>query len=166
MKLIAGGNVLMLAGVLGFACLLPATVHAQVDAQPDTNLSEGPNMERIGPQAAPIADAKEAKADFAGTFSLPYDLKCGAKSLKPGRYSLSVKSQGTSRFVTIHGNAANVNIQARVVPANRGTSQSALLVRNSGEGRRLEAVYVEGLNAMLYLEASGIDGVMERLPIS
>jgi hypothetical protein len=166
MKLMTGGKALMLAGVLGFACLLPATVQAQVDAQPDTNLSEGPNMERIGAQTALAASPTGAKTDFAGTFSLPYNVTCGAKNLKPGHYSVSVKSQGTSRVVTIHGNAAELNNQARAVPANPGTSHSALLVRKSGEVRRLEAVYVEGLNATLYLEANMIDGVTERLPIS
>ena len=52
--------------------------------------------------------------------------------------------------------------------ALRWASQSALLVRKSGEGRRLEAVYVEGLNAMLYPDTNpnGSHARTERLPIS
>ena len=57
-------------------------------------------------------------------------------------------------MVTINGGGQNMNMQARVVRANQAGSQSALLVRKSSEGRKLAAVYVEGLNATLYLEAS------------
>jgi len=156
----------VLAAVLGFACLFPARVYAQVDAQPDPDLYEGPNTEAIAAHAVPTAAATAAKADFAGKFSLPYNVKCGGKSLRPGEYAISVKSEGTNRVVNIHGSNANVNIPVRVVPANQGASRSAVLVRTSGEGHKLEAVYVEGLNATLYLDANTGHGAMERLPIS
>jgi len=156
----------MLIAVLGFACLLPAKVYAQVDAQPDPDLYEGPNTESIAAHAVPTAAAKEAKADFAGKFSLPYNVRCGGGNLKPGQYSILVKSEGTNRVLSIHSSAANMNIPVRMVPANQGASRSAVLVRTSSEGHRLEAVYVEGLNATLYLEANSSYGVLERLPIS
>jgi len=156
----------MLLAVLGFACLLPARVNAQVDAQPDPDLYEGPHTEAIAAHAVPTARAKEAKTDFAGKFSLPYNVECGGRNLRPGQYSISVKSEGTNRVLNIHSSAANMNIPVRVVPANQGASRSAVLVRTSGEGRKLEAVYVEGLNATLYLEANTGYGAMERLPIS
>ena len=81
---------------------------------------------------------------------------------------LSVKSQGTSRVVTLHGAGQNMTMRVHQVSPNRAASQSALLVRKSGEGRRLEAVYVEGLNATLYLNTNpdGSSARMERLPIS
>lgn len=166
MKITTVAKASILTAVLGFACLLPARVYAQVDAMPDTDFNEGPNMERIGAPTVPVASARETKADFAGRFSLPYDMQCGGKNLKPGQYSLSVKSEGTSRVVTIHGVAANVNIQVREVPANRGASHSALLVRKSNEGRKLEGVYVAELNATLYLAPNTSQGVMEQLPVS
>jgi hypothetical protein len=156
----------ILIAALGFACLLPARVYAQVDAMPDTNVDEGPNMERIGAQTTPVAAAKEAKIDFAGSFRLPYGIKCGTKNLKPGQYSLAVKSAGTSRVVTIHGRDTNVNLPVHVVSADRSASHSTLLVRNSGEARQLEGVYVEELKATLYVEANIGYGVMEQLPIS
>jgi len=156
----------ILIAVLGFACLLPARVYAQVDAMPDTNINEGPNMERIGAQTTPVATAKETQTDFAGKFSLPYNVKCGSKNLKPGQYSLAVKSQGTGRVVTIHGSDTNVNLPVHVVPADRSASHSTLLVRKSGEARQLEGVYVEELKATLYVEANIGYGVREQLPIS
>jgi len=156
----------MLVTMLGLACLLPARVYAQVDAMPDTNVYEGPNMERIGAQTTPVVTLNAAKTDFAGNFSLPYDVKCGSRNLKPGQYSLAVKSQGTDRVVTIHGSDTNVNLPVHVVPADRSASHSTLLVRKSGEARHLEGVYVEGLKATLYVEANIGYGVREQLPIS
>jgi hypothetical protein len=96
-------------------------------------------------------------------------VKCGSKNLKAGRYSLSVKSEEGARVVTINnGSGESVNIHMREVLTNRWTSQSALLVGKSSEGRRLEAVYVEGLNAMLYPETNpnGSHARTEQLPIS
>jgi len=88
--------------------------------------------------------------------------------LKSGKYLLSVKSEAKGRVVTIHRSGEEVSVRVREVPTNRAGSQSALMVRKSDEGRRLEAVYVEGLNAMLYLETDtmGSHSRMERLPIS
>jgi len=166
MKITTAVKASVFTAVLGFACLLPATAHAQADVSPD--FYPLPNTETIAAQPAQVASAKQAKADFEGKFSLPYEVKCSGKNLKSGKYLLSVKSEGKGRVVTIHRSGEEVSIRVREVPTNRAASQSALLVRKSDEGRRLEAVYVEGLNAMLYPETDtmGSHGRMERLPIS
>ena len=152
------------AAALGVACLLPVMAHAQAEVAPDH--FELLNTETAAAPPAQVATANQAKGDFQGKFSLPYHVQCSGKNLKPGEYQLSVKSDGTNRVIAIHGRGANLNIQARVVPANRAESQSAVLVRKSGQSRRLEGVYVEALNAMLYLETSTDLGVIERVPIS
>lgn len=152
------------AAALGVACLLPVTAHAQSDVAPD--LFQFQSTETPAAPHAQAAANKDAKADFQGKFSLPYQVLCSGKNLKPGEYQLSVKSEGTYRMIAIHGRGANLNIQARVVPANREETQSAVLVRKWGRGRNLEGVYVEALNAMLYLKTSTGLGVMERVPIS
>ena len=148
------------------ACLLPTTARAQSDMSPDEFAFSAP--ETVAAQPAQTASATIVKADFEGKVSLPYDVKCGNRNLKAGQYLLSVKSEGTARVVTINGGGQNMNMKAREVAANQARSTSALLVRKSSEGRKLAAVYVEGLNATLYLEAStnGSHARMERLPIS
>ncbi|MGA9889931.1 MAG: hypothetical protein WBQ31_20690, partial [Candidatus Acidiferrales bacterium] len=94
--------------------------------------------------------------------------KCGNQNLKAGQYVLSVKSDENGRMVTINGGGQNMNMRVREVPANQAGSTSLLLVRKSSEGRKLAAVYVEGMNSTLYLDAStnGSHARMERLPIS
>lgn len=179
---------------LGLACLLPATAHAQAEISPDfyqlmntdtvamqpvelattagqaeisPDFYELTNTETMAVQPVQLS-ATAAKDDFHGMFSLPYDVKCSGKSLKSGKYLLSVKSDGRNRIVTIHRRGEVMKIRVREIPGNPAASRSALLVRNSGEGRILEAVYVQQLNALLYLDTneSAIHGRMERLPIS
>lgn len=152
-----------LAAALGLACLLPATARAQADTLPDPDFFRISSAETAAAQTAPFA---RAKADFTGKFLLNYEVKCSGKTLRPGQYLLSVKSEGTRRVITIHGSGTDVNIQVRAASANRVASHSSLLVRKSGEGRRVEAVYVERLNATLYVESITSRGVTERLPIS
>jgi hypothetical protein len=168
MKITTVVKVSVFAATLGFACLLPLTVHAQADAMPSPEDYPFSAPETTAAQAVQPAGATQPKVDFEGKVSLPYGVKCGDKSLKPGQYLLSVKSAGTSRGVTIHGSGESVNIHVREVRSNRAAGQSALLVRKSGDGHRLEGVYVEGLGATLYLDPdrNGGQARTERLPIS
>lgn len=166
MKIMTAVKTSAIVAALGFACLLPATARAQMDAMPDS-FAFSPE-EAAAAQAAPVMVAKESKADFEGKVSLPYAVKCAGKDLKAGQYLLSVKSEGATRVVSIRGGGENVNVHVREVSAKRSTNHSALLVRKSGDNRRVEALYVEGLNATLYLNATstGTYFTMERLPIS
>ena len=147
---------------LGLACLLPATARAQSDVMPDEFAFSAETT-----VAQPVV-AVQTKANFEGKISLPYGVNCAGKNLKPGEYMVSVKSQGSSRVVKIYGHGENVNMQVREVRANQAASHSALLVRKSGEGRKVEAVYVEGLSATLYLNpnTNGSGTKLDRLPIS
>jgi hypothetical protein len=156
----------MITLALGVAFMLPATARAQSDMSPDEFAFSAPQT--TAAQPAQSAATQIAKADFEGKVSLPYNVKCGGKSLKAGQYLLSVKSEKGSRVVTINGSGENVDIHMREVLTNRWASQSALLVGKSSKGRRLEAVYVEGLNAMLYPDTNpnGSHARMEQLPIS
>lgn len=148
------------------ACLLPTTARAQSDMSPDEFAFSAPAT--TAAQPTQTATAKIIKADFEGKVALPYDVKCGNQNLKAGQYVLSVKSDENGRVVTINGGGQNMNMRVREVPANQAGSTSVLLVRKSSEGRKLAAVYVEGMNSTLYLDAStnGSHARMERLPIS
>lgn len=166
MKITTAVKTSVITVALGVACLLPLTAHAQSDMSPDEFAFAAPVA--TAAQPAQVSSATLVKAEFEGKVSLPYDVQCGNKNLKAGQYVLSVKSEGMSRVVTIDGAGENMKMRVHQVAANRAESQSALLVRKSSEGRKLEAVYVEGLNATLYLQAStnGSHARMERLPIS
>jgi hypothetical protein len=163
MKMTTVVKATMFTAALGLACMLPATARAQSDVMPDEfAFSAEPTT-----VAQPVA-ATQAKANFEGKISLPYGVNCAGKNLEPGEYLVSVKSEGSNRVVAIHGRGENVNMHVREVRTNRVASRSALLVRKSGQGHKVEAVYVEGLGATLYLypDTNGAAAGMERLPIS
>jgi hypothetical protein len=153
----------MLTAALGLACLLPMTARAQSDMSPDEFAFSAAETT----VAQPVV-ATRTKASFEGKISLPYGVNCAGKNLEAGEYIVSVRSEGSARVVTIHGGGASVNMPAHEVRVNQAASQSALLVRKSGQGHKVEAVYVEGLGTTLYLNpntnrsAAGV----ERLPIS
>jgi hypothetical protein len=168
MKITTAVKASVFAATLGFACLLTPTAQAQADAMP--NPDEFPFSEPVTTAAQPMAhvNAKQAKGEFEGKISLPYEVSCGGKNLKPGQYLVSVRSEGSDRVVTIHGGGENMKMRVHAVPATRRATPSALLVRKSGDGRDLQAVYVEGLNSTFYLnvDAKESNSGMERLPIS
>jgi hypothetical protein len=153
----------MLTVALGLACLLPLTARAQSEVAPDEFAFAAAETT----VAQPVV-AVQAKANFEGKISLPYGVSCAGKNLEAGEYMVSVRSEGSGRVVTIHGGGGSVKMQAREVRVNQASSHSALLVRKSGQGHKVEAVYVEGLGATLYLNPSTNQNAagMERLPIS
>jgi hypothetical protein len=165
MTMIVKGSIF--AAALGVACLLPVTTHAQADVSPD--IYELANTETtVRMQQVQVASNSAKPADFQGRFALPYDVRCKGKNLKSGQYSLSVKSEGTSRVVTIARGGETMNIRAQELTGNAAAGHSTVLVRKSNEGRMLEAVYLQQLNLLLYLDTNAVaqSGEMERLPIS
>jgi hypothetical protein len=154
------------AAALGVACLLPVTTHAQAEVSPD--MYELANTDVTLAQQARLASNNAKPADFHGRFALPYEVRCKGKSLKSGQYSLSVKSEGTTRVVTIARNGETMDIRAQELAGNPAASHSSVLVRKSHDGRMLEAVYVRQLNLLLFLDgnAAAQSGQMERLPIT
>jgi hypothetical protein len=156
----------MLTAALALACLLPATARAQAEVAPDNYDIAAPQT-LVAAQPALATTKTHAAANFDGKFSLPYNVTCSGKALTAGAYSLSVKSEGSNRVVTIHRNGEDTNLVVRRVSQRSASSTSALLLRRAGPARTLEAVYVQQLNAVLYLDATAnARGPIERLPIS
>ena len=164
MTMIVKGSIF--AAALGLACLLPVTTHAQADVSP--SFYELANTDVTVAQEARLASNNAKPAEFQGQFALPYEVRCKGKSLKSGQYSLSVKSEGTTRVVTIARNGESMNIRAQELTGNSAASRSTVLVRKSHQGRMLEAVYVRQLNVLLFLDTNSAaqSGLMERLPIT
>ncbi len=165
MTTVAKGSIF--AAALGLACLLPTTTHAQAEVSPD--VYEVVSTETIAAEHQLQVAANTTKpADFQGRFALPYEVRCKGKSLKAGQYSVSVKSEGTTRVVTLAHNGETMNIRAQELAGNRAAGHSAMMVRKSPNGRMLEALYVRQLNVLLFLDTNvaAESGRTESLPIS
>ena len=167
MKMTAVVKSSVFAAALGLACLLPTITHAQADVSPD--VYEVVSTETIAAEhQLQVASNNTKQANFQGRFALPYEVRCKGKSLKAGQYSVSVKSEGTTRVVPLAHNGETMNIRAQELAGHRGAGPSAMMVRESHDGRMLEAVYVRQLNVLLFLDANAAteSGRMESLPIS
>src|SRR5215467_4671154 len=86
-------------GFLGILMSLkPATCRAQAEIDPDhyDTVDSGPL-----PQAMPTIAAGQKVGIFRGKFVLPFDVDYAGLTLPPGSYSLSVRSVGKQRIVTL-----------------------------------------------------------------
>ena len=149
-------------------CLSLTFVHSG-SAAAVQNSSQASN----GQATAHPARNSSAKAEFAGQFNLPYEVECAGMKFAAGQYMIAVDRQGKSQNVIFTRAGQNVRLPAKAAfPSSRRGSGSAIIVRRSGLERKLEAVYVESLRLVLYLDSepflqvSGTDPQIERLPIS
>jgi hypothetical protein len=167
MKMTTVVKISLYTAALGLACMLPVTARAQSEVMPDSFPFSAEEAHAARPTlVAEIDDVNQTQDNFQGKVTLPYNAKCAGKNLKAGQYLVSVKLQGTSHVLSIRGDGADLNVRVREVPTKYRANQSELVVRNSGHGRTLAAVSVEGLNAMFDLGANATQALTERLPIS
>ena len=145
---------LAIAG-LALTCFWPVTTQAQ-EVHPDNY--ESKNTAVITP--APV------KVDFQGKFSLPYQVRCGPHKLAPGQYTVVVKTVGENKMVTLQRDESDIlELPVHNVSQSSVLGQSAMMVRH-GPGprlRTLEAVYMEKLNMVLYLDETGIANFLDKM---
>ena len=146
----------MVAGLV-LACFCSATTRAQASIEPD-------NYPRLN--TVPIT-AEALKVDFQGNFSLPNEVQCHGHKLAAGKYTLTVKTVGTDKMVTLQREGSDVVLHSRPVTPTSVSDQghSAVLVRHGpGPGTHtLEGVYVEILKLVLFLDESGNTKPLDKM---
>lgn len=100
-------------------------------------------------------------------------MQCNGKSLRPGRYSVSLRFDGKVGRATLNQGGQDVGIGGVVVHkrALRQQGDDALIVELKGTTRRLSAIQVAKLDLVLDLEpqvknlAHTMPRQLERLPL-
>jgi hypothetical protein len=157
---------------LSLACTFPARCQAQSEASPDVY-----DVASQEPEPAPAAKATAArhprgKSDFGGQFVLPYEVQCAGRKLAAGRYSLAVDGHGRTPTVSLTRAGETLLIPAKAVFPSSRRGGSAVVVWRAGSERKIEAVYVDKLRLVFYLdserffEMTGSNPDIDRLPIS
>lgn len=116
--------------------------NAQQEIDPDH--FDSPNTQPIPQPRA--ADRKVKVVGYHGSFSLPYTVLCSGKKLAPGKYSISLRSQGNVGQATLNQKGHAIDVAAAV---QRGTSQQrdeVVVVENNKNGQTLSLVRVRGLD--------------------
>ncbi len=155
---------------LGLAAFLAAPCQAQQEVAPD--IYEAGAVQSAQLQQAPARQHKAQAQEFRGKFTLLHQVQCAGKVLAPGNYSLSLDSKGSDRRITLRGKSGMMRIRPQAVREHAAMDQSTLLVWRTGELRRLNAIYLEQLGLVLYLEPEATQDMArnpegaERVPIS
>jgi hypothetical protein len=137
-----GSIVGILAGLSGLIAIGAPCARAQSEVDPDH--FESPNVEPF--ERAKIKTSREAMAiRYGGKFTLPYPVQCSGKSLPPGRYSVSLHSDGKIGQATLQQGGQAIGIPV-VHKQARKYGINALIVELSGKTRRLSAIQVAELD--------------------
>jgi hypothetical protein len=147
-----------------FACL---GAYAQSEIDPDH--FESHNVEPFD-KAKASGDA--ASIHYDGRFSLPYAVQCNGTSLRPGKYSVSLRSDGKvgQAILNQKGQAVKVVGFVRTQGGKRGND--ALVVEHKGKTHRLSTIQVAELELVFDRELqvkSSPDNTpprTERLPLT
>jgi hypothetical protein len=136
-----GKFVMLLVVLTGCAALRTPGSYAQSDVNPDQ--FDSPNTEPI-PQPKPRERGAEAGAvRFDGQVTLPYSLTCAGKRLLPGRYTISVRSEGKTGRATLNQKGQATEILGVVRRPADPQAPNVLLVENIGKTHRLSAIHVK-----------------------
>ena len=139
----------VLAGCVGLATLGGSPARAQSEVDPDH--FESSNVEPF--ERAKLNAHSEATAiRYDGKFTLPYTVQCNGKSLPPGRYSVSLHSDGKTVQATLKQGRRAIGIPAVVHKQAHKNKSDALVVELNGKTRRLSAIQVAELELDLIFE--------------
>jgi hypothetical protein len=132
----------LLVVLAGFATLATPRGYGQSDAFPDQ--FDSPNAEPFPQPKTKEGDAaKTGKVRFDGQVTLPYSLRCVGKRLLPGRYTISLRSDGKTGWATLNQKGQSFEIAGAVrLPADPHT-RNILLVECLGKAHRLSAIHVK-----------------------
>ena len=120
------------AGVAGLVVLGGSGAHAQTEINPDH--FDSPNAEAFPqPKTTPGSEVEALRYD--AEFTLPYKLQCSGKSLSPGKYSVSLRSDGNTSYATakLNQKSQSLAITGVVRRHARKTGHDALLVEVGGK---------------------------------
>ncbi len=133
----------ILAGLSGLIAIGAPSARAQSEVDPDH--FESINVEPF--DRAKIDSSREASAiRYDGKFTLPYTVQCSGKSLPPGRYSVSLHSDGKIGQATLKQAGQVIGIAGVVHKLAHKYGSDALVVELNGRTRRLSAIQVAELN--------------------
>ena len=151
----------ILAGWVGLAALGGPSARAQSEIDPDH--FESSNVEPF--ERAKINTSSEARAmHYDGKFTLPYTVQCRGKSLPPGRYSVSLHSDGKIGQATLKQRGRAIGIPGVVhKQAHKYGSDTLVVVELNGKTRRLSAIQVAELD-LVFEPKLPIESLSDRKP--
>ena len=129
------------AGLAGLVVLGTAPAYAQFEVDPDH--FESPNVQ---PFDKPNNNSAAASIHYDGKFKLPYTVQCNGRSLRPGKYSVSLRSDGKVGQAILNQKGQAIGIAGLIHNQTHKPGNAALIVEHNGKTRRLSVIQVAELD--------------------
>ena len=139
MKVLSAIRILLC--LMGLVALRGSGAYAQSEIDPDH--FDSPNTEPFRPPK-PNADSRVAETRYEGRFALPYSVVCSGNRLAPGRYTISLRSDGRVGHAILNLKGHAVGIAGLVY--RQAHKQNVLIVEDKGKIRTLSAIQIAELD--------------------
>jgi len=116
--------------------------YAQQEIDPDH--FDSPNTEPV--PLPRTSDSKAKVSGYRGTFFLPYSALCNGRKLAPGKYSVSLRSNGRVGQATFNQKGHAIEIPGVVQTMGPKHHDEAVIVENNNNGPTLSAIRVRGFD--------------------
>jgi hypothetical protein len=116
---------------------------AQSDVDPDHYEIRDPEPL---PQSKTNVPGRVDKMHYEGNFILPYSLQCNRSNLPPGKYSISVDSEGRTVRVTLNRRGHSMKIEGITPRQNQNRGRNVLVVERNGANHQLSLIQVAQLD--------------------
>lgn len=135
-------SITTLFGLAVMVSLAGPHAYAQFEIAPDHFEAREPDLQ---PSKANTL-SQSAKIQYVGDVTLPYTLQCNDRTLPPGKYSVSLHSDGRTARVTLNRKGAAVTLQGVAHRQNRYRGGEALVMERNGGQYRLSAIHLAQLD--------------------
>jgi hypothetical protein len=132
-------------GLAVFVIAGGACAYAQFEVDPDhyeTREQESLQQSKTG------SPGQVARMHYEGNLTLPYTLQCNKRSLPPGKYSVSLDSDGRTAQVAFNGKGGVLRIQGITRSQNRYRRPDALVAQRNGGLHQLSLILVAKLEVV------------------
>ena len=152
-----------------FVALESPRAYAQFEVAPDYYPIGGDPE----PQPQPKTSAPDhlSKVHYEGNFILPYSVHCNLGGLSPGKYSISVDSEGAIVWVTLNRKGHRLRIEGTRQRQERNHRRNVLVVERDGATRQLSVIQLATWDLVfrsvsrLHHQAGGKSRNLQELPL-
>jgi hypothetical protein len=159
---------------LAAACAALASPSARAQAEVAPDHFDAPDMvpfteAQASTAAAPAAQA--ANLHYDGKVTLAHSVHCNGKSLAPGKYAVSLRSDGRTVQVSLKQGGRVVTLQGAAHANVRICDRGYLVVERRGNERRLQVIHAGAVQLVFAPEAgrtlsANAPATLEVLPLA
>jgi len=141
--------------------------YAQAEVDPD----HYDTSEAVASQPTKTNTAhRAAQVHYEGSFLLPHSLQCNGRHLAPGKYSLSLSSDGKTTRLMLNRQGQVVRVREITQQRSHNLEQNALIVKRSGTTNRLAMIHLADFDFFVgpppkLEQTSRVNGSIEKLPL-